>query len=89
MEHIACAFGFSRAWDGEYQLIKLDHWSNADGTYWIYHDSSFWYISDSEYCFDNEHVMARKPFGDRGSWIDGTYEGVNGQPNGYIKLGTC
>ena len=92
MEHIACAYGFGEAWDGEYKLIQQDHWSNADGSYWIYHDPWFWYISDSQYRHNREHVKATKPYG-RGvggaSWIDGPYSGCNGNPSGYVKLGTC
>lgn len=86
MANELCASGFGNDIDGQYDLMSVDHWTN--GTYWIYKDSYYWMISTSEYMYEPGYLVARKEYV-AGSWADGHYEGVDGNPSGDVALGTC
>lgn len=86
MANELCASGFGTAVDGQYALISVDHWSN--GTYWIYKDSYYWMISSSEFLYETGYLVARKAYV-AGSWADGDYVDVDGNPSGVVALGTC
>lgn len=86
MANELCASGFGTAVDGNYHLVSIDHWTN--GTYWIYKDSYYWMISSSEFLYETGYIVARKAYV-AGSWADGAYTGVDGNPSGNVALGIC
>jgi hypothetical protein len=86
MANELCASGFGTAVDGNYQLMYRDHWTN--GTYWIYKDSWYWMISNSEFYYGEGYIVARKAYV-AGSWANGSYTGVDGNPSGNVALGIC
>jgi hypothetical protein len=91
MANELCATGFNASIAGQYNLMYTDHWRKVDetnGIYWIYKDSYYWMISTSEFLYETGYVVARKAYV-AGSWADGNYTGVNGNPSGVVTLGVC
>ena len=86
MANELCASGFGNDIDGQYNLMYRDHWSN--GIYWIYKDSYYWMISSSEFLYGEGYIVARREYIE-GSWADGSYDGVDGNPSGVVALGVC
>jgi hypothetical protein len=86
MSNELCFSGFGGNIDGQYYLMYCDHWSN--GTYWLYKDSFNWIISSSEFLYGEGYIIARKEYV-AGSWANGNYVGVNGNPSGTVALAFC
>jgi hypothetical protein len=45
-------------------------------------------ISSSEFLYGEGYIIARKEYV-AGSWANGSYEGVNGNPSGTVALAFC
>lgn len=88
MANELCVSGFSSAINGNYALMYEDHWKKIDGDYWIYKDSYYWMISSSEFLYETGYIVAKKSYV-AGSWVDGHYTGVDGNPDGDVVLGVC
>jgi len=85
-----CASGFTADANGTYSMIETDHWSN--GIYFIYHDSWYWYLTPSDYKYHEPNAVARKEYivGDStGSTPIGSYNGIDGNPDGIVSNGEC
>ena len=96
-----CVNGFGMPWDGVYTIdfvrsskeSQADLWVNTDNTYWVWRNAFKWIITSNPHHVFEKYIVAEKMYDRNGepalNYVDGNYTGVNGNPNGNIKLGVC